>query len=373
VTSAACLPAECTAADMQTSPSVQSFLWANFLPFVEPPPPIPFTVKCGITSSEPWSSATYVMFGVTVGLAGLVALATAYHFVAQYARHVKRNSVGGADALTLPLLSFGGPSEPAPPAYAYGEPPTVSFSKYVAADEPEPKRRQESGGDAGDTNIFVQLLRCFDGTHNLSRMFSVNADRGGETACLNGVRGLSMGMVVIGHALFWMTLTGFVNPQDAYPPGGAMGSDWTFQFIFSAEFAVDSFFFLSGFLVTLSMLKRVLAGKSLNILMLYIHRYLRLTPSYAFALFFYTYILPAVSSGPFWSVLRNTVPAWCVPVKYPGAPCKLYATIRCFLAARIGGGRTCCTSTTLCLGCETLSGCASIGPGTWPTTCSFSL
>lgn len=42
------------------------------------------------------------------------------------------------------------------------------------------------------------------------------------------------------------------------------------------------------------------AGKSVNVLMLYLHRYLRLTPAYMFALFFLTYIVPHFTWGPYW-------------------------------------------------------------------------
>ena len=44
------------------------------------------------------------------------------------------------------------------------------------------------------------------------------------------------------------------------------------------------------------------SGKSLNIPLLYLHRYLRLTPAYMFALFFFTYVVPHFSWGPYWDM-----------------------------------------------------------------------
>ena len=55
----------------------------------------------------------------------------------------------------------------------------------------------------------------------------------------------------------------------------------------SAVFAVDSFFLMSGFLGSLSMMRRIDRGK--NLLMEYpvmvLHRFLRLSPVYFVALF----------------------------------------------------------------------------------------
>jgi hypothetical protein len=42
------------------------------------------------------------------------------------------------------------------------------------------------------------------------------------------------------------------------------------------------------------------AGKSVNVPLLYLHRYLRLTPAYMFALFFLTYVVPHFAWGPYW-------------------------------------------------------------------------
>ena len=76
---------------------------------------------------------------------------------------------------------------------------------------------------------------------------------------MNGVRVLSMGLVVLGHTLYFMTSFGPLNQADVYPPHGAL-STWTFQIIPSAEFAVDSFFMMSGFLVSLGILRQLEVG-----------------------------------------------------------------------------------------------------------------
>ena len=203
--------------------------------------------------------------------------------------------------------------------------------------------RKESSVDAG-RSLTVQLLLCWDVKLNFARMVSVNAERTGDTAALNGVRGLSMALVILGHTLLWMGDTGFINLSAVYPNKGAF-SLYTFQvtldtpgvrhgchpsaltpshvtcvdsppplpilllskqIIPSAEFAVDSFFMMSAFLVTIGIVNRLAAGKRLNVPLLYLHRYVRLTPVYAFAMVVFTYVAPHLSSGPYWSEM--TVP-----------------------------------------------------------------
>ncbi len=86
------------------------------------------------------------------------------------------------------------------------------------------------------------------------------------------------------------------------------------QFLFAAESAVDTFFALSGFLATYlfldSFAKARNSGKPVRepnlagwSLLVYFHRYLRLTPLYFIAIMFWTYVLPDVSQGPFWADL----------------------------------------------------------------------
>jgi len=104
---------------------------------------------------------------------------------------------------------------------------------------------------------------------------------------------------------------GFDNPWDAYPtaqnpfaksfpdivkdifPGEHAGSSWFFQtFIYSASFCVDTFFFLSGFLTALALLRRFQKGKAFNAPGLVLHRYLRLVPSFAFIILIFSQVTP---------------------------------------------------------------------------------
>jgi hypothetical protein len=58
------------------------------------------------------------------------------------------------------------------------------------------------------------------------------------------------------------------------------------------------------------------AGKSLNVGVMILHRYLRLTPSYAFVLFFLTFVVPHMAAGPYWAVVVSQSQMWCVCVSF---------------------------------------------------------
>ncbi|XP_017493627.1 PREDICTED: nose resistant to fluoxetine protein 6-like, partial [Rhagoletis zephyria] len=69
----------------------------------------------------------------------------------------------------------------------------------------------------------------------------------------------------------------------------------------SGSIAVDTFFFLSGLLVIMVAFRELAknTGK-LNVPMMYIHRYLRLTPVLAVAILFYMSLFNYIGNGPIW-------------------------------------------------------------------------
>ena len=115
---------------------------------------------------------------------------------------------------------------------------------------------------------------------------------------LNGLRVVSMFWLILCHTHFTVTIFGadntlnFSNLKDIL-------SRFTFQAIGNGFFVVDSFFFISGLLVAYltlhEMQKR--AGR-FPFLTYYLHRFLRLTPTYAFVLFFVWLLTMHLADGP---------------------------------------------------------------------------
>ena len=116
---------------------------------------------------------------------------------------------------------------------------------------------------------------------------------------LNGIRVISMFWVILGHTHLWAFLISD-NPLHAMTN---VVSRFTYQAVNGGLFAVDSFFVLSGMLVTYLTLRQMARRKGwfrFPVLQYYIHRILRITPTYAFTLFFFWLLTVYLADGPMW-------------------------------------------------------------------------
>eukprot|EP01123_Difflugia_compressa_P015214 TRINITY_DN842_c0_g2_i1.p1 TRINITY_DN842_c0_g2~~TRINITY_DN842_c0_g2_i1.p1 ORF type:complete len:402 (-),score=44.85 TRINITY_DN842_c0_g2_i1:27-1133(-) len=73
---------------------------------------------------------------------------------------------------------------------------------------------------------------------------------------------------------------------------------FSFQFIVGGFFAVDSFYFLSGFLGTVALVEIIFKKNKVNWPLIYFHRWWRLTPLYFCLIWVWTYITPRLVEGP---------------------------------------------------------------------------
>ncbi|XP_037920134.1 nose resistant to fluoxetine protein 6-like isoform X2 [Hermetia illucens] len=71
--------------------------------------------------------------------------------------------------------------------------------------------------------------------------------------------------------------------------------------LFRASFFIDTFFLLSGLLVTWSVFRELQKRASLNILRLFFHRYVRLFSIFAAAVLFCTTLFKYIGDGPLWN------------------------------------------------------------------------
>lgn len=75
--------------------------------------------------------------------------------------------------------------------------------------------------------------------------------------------------------------------------------------IVNAAIVVDVFFVIGGFLVSLTLLVMLEKSKGkLNVPLLYIHRYLRITPLYIVIICVGTFVFPLLGNGPYWHVAK---------------------------------------------------------------------
>lgn len=114
---------------------------------------------------------------------------------------------------------------------------------------------------------------------------------------LNGMRVISMFWVILGHTYFFLfALSGFKNMTmlllDFAPRFSA-------QPILNGFYSVDSFFFISGFLVAYLTFREMSRRKGkFPFVTYYLHRILRLTPTYMFVLFFFWFLTVHLTKGP---------------------------------------------------------------------------
>eukprot|EP00535_Pseudo-nitzschia_heimii_P012659 CAMPEP_0197193926 /NCGR_PEP_ID=MMETSP1423-20130617/28260_1 /TAXON_ID=476441 /ORGANISM="Pseudo-nitzschia heimii, Strain UNC1101" /LENGTH=754 /DNA_ID=CAMNT_0042647253 /DNA_START=131 /DNA_END=2392 /DNA_ORIENTATION=- len=135
-----------------------------------------------------------------------------------------------------------------------------------------------------------------------------------ETACLDGLKVVSMLWVIGGHIMAIQSSTGagYLNPKDFFPPRGITTS-FLGQLLFSSRFAVDTFLCISGYLaahVLKRKLKKPIGQNSrfleiLKVVAVIIFRMLRILPLYMCCLGFWMFLAPHMGSGIFWYQWEN--------------------------------------------------------------------
>ncbi|XP_016949365.1 nose resistant to fluoxetine protein 6 [Drosophila biarmipes] len=148
-----------------------------------------------------------------------------------------------------------------------------------------------------DERTMNPVAKAFSARANSRALFRLVDTKANPNVigCLHGVRCLSFIWVVYCHDYLVFAMSPNIN----------MGYvlTWIDSFfsliVKHGIYAVDTFFFLSGLLLVVVALRSMdRSGGKLNIPMMYLHRYLRLTPLLAFGILIYMKIMPLLGSGP---------------------------------------------------------------------------
>ena len=134
--------------------------------------------------------------------------------------------------------------------------------------------------------LLHELMTVFSLYKNIPMILSTRQPPSAITS-INGVRVISMFWVIMCHVFFILSLD---LRNMAYLAGDVMPR-FISQVIINGFLSVDSFFFLSGVLVSYLTLREMKRRKGkFPVVPYYLHRFLRLTPTYMFILFFYWFI-----------------------------------------------------------------------------------
>ncbi|XP_065365687.1 uncharacterized protein LOC135958723 [Calliphora vicina] len=157
--------------------------------------------------------------------------------------------------------------------------------------------------------LHEQLLLCFAFQTNASSILSIDHQKDTQTSCVHGLRVISVLWTIMVHTYLQMFNIG----ENRFRRILAERSPW-YQIVGNATFSVDTFFFISGFLVTLLYLKSLKKDSEdstkyekkgfVDTVILVVYRYIRLTPAYFFVIFFNDFALRQTFDG---SVFQPTV------------------------------------------------------------------
>ena len=215
----------------------------------------PSTVSCVSTRRPPFNAGAIIMIIVCFIIGGLVMAATAFDYIWQLKQRSEQNRNGSEKT---PLLASSAPTKK---------------SKRVKPEE------------------FITAFSLFK---VLPQILSMKQPPSAITS-INGLRVITMFWVILAHTHFLALETGLDNITRLI----STMSRFSFQPVCNAFFAVDTFFVMSGLLVTYLSMRQMARKKGrFPFLTYYLHRYLRLTPTYAFVLFFIWLLMMHLADGP---------------------------------------------------------------------------
>ncbi|KAJ3658525.1 hypothetical protein Zmor_010259 [Zophobas morio] len=157
-----------------------------------------------------------------------------------------------------------------------------------------PSPRPASNNDVfpGQSNHFVRIFSAFS---NGRRLLSRGSNQS-ELNCLHGIRFISVCYVMFGHRFMSGMLFPSINSLDLI--------DWVLKYtsaiIIGGTVCVDSFLFVSGMLVSYGFFETVTKNKRFNVVLFYVHRYIRITLPLSVAVIVYSSFIQHFGSGPLW-------------------------------------------------------------------------
>ncbi|GFY71974.1 nose resistant to fluoxetine protein 6 [Trichonephila inaurata madagascariensis] len=139
------------------------------------------------------------------------------------------------------------------------------------------------------------FLRCFCLFSNTAKILDTSTTAN-TFSCIHGIRFFSMAWVILGHTYIHNT-----NIIGNYMDLLHSIDNLPFQTVTQGTFSVDSFFLISGFLLCYLFLEESdKRNGKINLFVLCLHRFVRLTPVYMLLIAFNTLVFKYTGSGPFW-------------------------------------------------------------------------
>lgn len=189
-----------------------------------------------------------------------------------------------------PVFKDNLPPKPSP---SHGERPNVQESS------PPPSYSKTARNL--NVNDAPKFVKAFSLLTNMPKLLS-GAKSPSAIHCLHGIRFFSLCWVILGHTYNYGVISVVDNPTTVnLIDADSIFKRFTFQGIMAGGYAVDTFFLLSGFLVTWLTLRDIKKKNSVGYwVMFYVHRFWRLTPLYMVVIVVFSCLHTYMGSGPLW-------------------------------------------------------------------------
>ncbi|RUS73916.1 hypothetical protein EGW08_018321 [Elysia chlorotica] len=171
--------------------------------------------------------------------------------------------------------------------------------------------------DGGISGIVIRAVLVFSIYTNGRKLLDTK-EGASSIRCLHGIRFFSMAWVLLSHFFTF----GAQSASNAYSKASVWNDRWTFLVVNNASVTVDTFFVMSGLLVSFSTLRQLKSkGWKINWVRFYVHRYWRLTPTYMMVLLLTLGLQQYCGEGPKWpsvspSDKRNCEKYWWTNLLY---------------------------------------------------------
>uniref|UniRef100_A0A915HNX0 Nose resistant-to-fluoxetine protein N-terminal domain-containing protein n=1 Tax=Romanomermis culicivorax TaxID=13658 RepID=A0A915HNX0_ROMCU len=148
---------------------------------------------------------------------------------------------------------------------------------------------------------FIKIALSFSLYSNGKKIFSMK-QKPGQIHCLHGLRALSLLWIILAHTYYWST-NYINNPLAAFD----LPLNFFNQIILNSTISVDVFYILSATLLVFLWMKEMKKSDGKKVMnkslwsMMYIHRYIRLTPVYIMVMLIDVFLIRYLTDGPMWN------------------------------------------------------------------------
>ncbi|CAH1773586.1 unnamed protein product [Owenia fusiformis] len=165
-----------------------------------------------------------------------------------------------------------------------------------------------SGPDISRKDLLHNILISFSIRRNINKVLNMDVVENGVPACINGIRVLSMAWLILGLSYILGVLYAETYTTQNLLAALFRVQRFSFQPILNAGFCADTFFLLTGVIVTIYFMKFLDNNNgSWNISRIitqgvyYVfHRWWRLTPLYVLFIFCFSNLFDYIGNGPLW-------------------------------------------------------------------------